>query len=229
MKNLELSTLSTEGVKVTTYAVRQSASYDNSQVDEFFKVMLWYKDRHNPVGIPLSFTLEKGSDLREQLLLGAVMDALDALHADARVDNCVINVVSESCEILLKQIEVDFVVHDDGMVYAEIDTNVHEEEEVMISDEVKSFLSSNSGVRFISGDKGSTDMECCSVCLEEFEKPIYNSGDGELDDVVILPCSHVLHEDCLVPWIAKGKNTCPFCRYDLIPYLILLFDYLTIE
>ncbi|KAL2940382.1 E3 ubiquitin-protein ligase RING1-like [Bienertia sinuspersici] len=236
MENLKLSTLSSEGVNVTSYAFQQLGSLynSNSQVDDLFTVMLWYKHRNDPIGKYFMFTLEKESDIREQLLLRGVTIALDTIHADVRVYYCVIDVVSESCDILLGQvseigrkslkmivkIEVDFGVYEDGVAYPEIDTDVHEEaeEEEVSGDEVKSFLSSNSGVRFISGDQVGGDIECCSICLEEFEKPKNNSGDNELDDVAILPCSHIFHGDCLVSCFVRGKNTCPMCRYNFSIY-----------
>lgn len=47
----------------------------------------------------------------------------------------------------------------------------------------------------------------CGVCLDAFQ----------LDDsAVALPCKHVYHEDCLVPWL-KTSGTCPICRYALVP------------
>lgn len=47
----------------------------------------------------------------------------------------------------------------------------------------------------------------CGVCLDSFQ----------LDDAAIaLPCKHVYHEDCLVPWL-KTSGTCPTCRHALVP------------
>ena len=45
----------------------------------------------------------------------------------------------------------------------------------------------------------------CSVCKDDFE----------LDNIVIrIPCSHVYHEDCILPWL-KERNSCPTCRFEL--------------
>ena len=43
--------------------------------------------------------------------------------------------------------------------------------------------------------------------------------DGETPSVVIcLPCSHVFHASCLIPWFSKPKHTtCPTCRFDVDP------------
>ncbi|KAL2931985.1 hypothetical protein RDABS01_037395 [Bienertia sinuspersici] len=77
----------------------------------------------------------------------------------------------------------------------------------------RSFCRANGGARFIRGDQVKTDdIGCCSICFEEFDKPEKNI------DVAVLCCSHVLHSDCLVPWIVKGKYTYPMCRFNLISY-----------
>ena len=54
--------------------------------------------------------------------------------------------------------------------------------------------------------KGSADLsDECPVCQDEFEQ-------GSL--LTKLPCSHVLHPDCILPWL-KLHNTCPVCRHEL--------------
>lgn len=50
---------------------------------------------------------------------------------------------------------------------------------------------------------GSQGSECC-LCLEE-----YKTGDN----VVVLPCSHFFHEDCVQPWFAKSL-ACPLCQQE---------------
>ncbi|THG22104.1 putative RING-H2 finger protein ATL19 [Camellia sinensis] len=45
----------------------------------------------------------------------------------------------------------------------------------------------------------------CAVCLEEF---------GEQTEVTSMPCSHVFHHGCIVPWL-KSHNSCPMCRYEI--------------
>lgn len=49
-------------------------------------------------------------------------------------------------------------------------------------------------------------QECskrCAVCLEDFEPK---------EEVMLTPCKHVFHEDCVVPWVT-GKGQCPVCRF----------------
>ncbi|CAL5420830.1 unnamed protein product [Camellia sinensis] len=48
------------------------------------------------------------------------------------------------------------------------------------------------------------DEKCitCPVCLEE-------CGDGT--ELTSLPCSHLFHHRCIVPWL-KSHNSCPMCR-----------------
>lgn len=45
----------------------------------------------------------------------------------------------------------------------------------------------------------------CSICFQNYEK-----GDG-----VKLPCNHIFHNECILPWL-KDKNTCPLCRHPVV-------------
>uniref|UniRef100_A0A914HTL4 RING-type domain-containing protein n=1 Tax=Globodera rostochiensis TaxID=31243 RepID=A0A914HTL4_GLORO len=53
---------------------------------------------------------------------------------------------------------------------------------------------------------GSSDAEInateCNICLSK----IIN------DDQFQLPCRHVFHEECIIPWLASYSSTCPTCR-----------------
>lgn len=42
----------------------------------------------------------------------------------------------------------------------------------------------------------------CAICLEHYD---------EEDDIVVLPCHHYYHKDCLEEWIAHN-GSCPMCR-----------------
>jgi len=47
----------------------------------------------------------------------------------------------------------------------------------------------------------------CSVCWDDFQLK---------EEVRQLPCSHVYHESCILPWL-KLHGTCPICRKLLVP------------
>merc|ERR1719160_1949219 len=45
----------------------------------------------------------------------------------------------------------------------------------------------------------------CAVCQDD-----WRVGDRG----VKLPCGHIYHKQCIMPWI-KEHNTCPVCRYEM--------------
>ncbi|KAK4349057.1 hypothetical protein RND71_031812 [Anisodus tanguticus] len=54
----------------------------------------------------------------------------------------------------------------------------------------------------VSGDNGGRE---CVICKEEMK---------EGRDVCNLPCHHMFHWICILPWLKK-RNTCPCCRFQL--------------
>lgn len=55
--------------------------------------------------------------------------------------------------------------------------------------------------------QGECIEDVCSICLDQFE---------EGTKVIILPCKHAFHPDCLSPWL-KIHSECPSCRHKLPP------------
>lgn len=43
----------------------------------------------------------------------------------------------------------------------------------------------------------------CAICLEDFEPR---------QEVMLTPCNHMFHEECIVPW-AESNGQCPVCRF----------------
>lgn len=47
------------------------------------------------------------------------------------------------------------------------------------------------------------DYYRCAICLEDFEPR---------QEVMVTPCSHVFHGECILPWV-KSSSRCPVCRF----------------
>jgi Ring finger domain len=48
------------------------------------------------------------------------------------------------------------------------------------------------------------------------DPPEKSAGETEQqDELVVMPCGHVYHEDCLIPWL-KLHGTCPVCRAPIV-------------
>jgi len=70
---------------------------------------------------------------------------------------------------------------------------------VGVSEEKIQGLKSSS---FKSTDSHTDGEEMCAVCRIEFD---------EDEEVLILPCSHVYHNSCILQWLENNKN-CPICK-----------------
>jgi len=57
----------------------------------------------------------------------------------------------------------------------------------------------------------------CSICLESFEAA---------DEIVLLPCRHMLHRQCLLEWTQARmiSATCPLCKASLLPEGLVIED-----
>lgn len=66
-------------------------------------------------------------------------------------------------------------------------------------------LSKEEIIKMIKTMKMMKSSKVCSICCSE-----YNQGDL----IKRLPCKHIFHETCIVPWL-KDKCVCPYCKLDL--------------
>jgi len=51
------------------------------------------------------------------------------------------------------------------------------------------------------------DCNSCSVCLDEYV---------EGDILLVLPCKHSFHKDCIIPWLTERQATCPLCKSEVL-------------
>ncbi|KAF8110697.1 hypothetical protein N665_0079s0016 [Sinapis alba] len=71
------------------------------------------------------------------------------------------------------------------------------------------YKNKNSGLessRNPQGYSGGEDEKRCAVCLEDFNPK---------ETVMLTPCKHMFHEECIVPWL-KTKGQCPVCRFVIL-------------
>lgn len=55
--------------------------------------------------------------------------------------------------------------------------------------------------------KAEVDQNECPVCLEKFVAE---------DQLLLLPCNHRFHSNCIIPWIKTNHARCPCCRADIL-------------
>ena len=54
----------------------------------------------------------------------------------------------------------------------------------------------------------------CAICLEDFEE-----GTSQERPRIVLPCQHVYHADCILPWLTERSGTCPLCKFDVYQHV----------
>jgi hypothetical protein len=59
----------------------------------------------------------------------------------------------------------------------------------------------------IGKDIVESDVEVCSVCLDDFEIDVA---------VKVLPCKHFFHVECITPWLENRSGCCPLCKQDAV-------------
>ncbi|XP_020088632.1 uncharacterized protein LOC109710460 [Ananas comosus] len=65
--------------------------------------------------------------------------------------------------------------------------------------------SSSSSSSGSNGGKGEEGEGMCTICLEAF---------AARESVLVTPCDHVFHGDCVAPWV-RSHGRCPLCRFEL--------------
>lgn len=52
------------------------------------------------------------------------------------------------------------------------------------------------------------EQDSCVICLCEFENG---------DQLMVLPCDHEFHAECVSPWLLKKSSKCPICKTSCMP------------
>ena len=52
------------------------------------------------------------------------------------------------------------------------------------------------------------EQDSCVICLCEFENG---------DNLMVLPCEHEFHTECINPWLLKKSSKCPICKTSCMP------------
>jgi len=47
--------------------------------------------------------------------------------------------------------------------------------------------------------------ETCVICIENFARG---------DTITHLPCKHIFHKKCIIPWLSEQQRVCPICKRD---------------
>eukprot|EP00977_Amphora_coffeiformis_P020407 scaffold8235_cov155-Amphora_coffeaeformis.AAC.4 len=63
------------------------------------------------------------------------------------------------------------------------------------------------------------EEDCCAVCMEDFLEPHAEQSDTTTTTTLQLPCGHLFHTDCVVPWLTERQSKCPLCKFDVAEYV----------
>lgn len=64
------------------------------------------------------------------------------------------------------------------------------------------------------GEGKSEGAQTQSQMDEDPPEAVPDEIKGQQDEVVMMPCKHLFHQDCLIPWL-ETSATCPVCRITL--------------
>ncbi|GAB2283149.1 hypothetical protein Dimus_017678 [Dionaea muscipula] len=166
----------------------------------------------------LTFSLDKGELANYAAAWDSIMPWLDDLEIPFRCRSIVIDATMDCANWTVnmnqKSLVMEVFIEPAGGVDGDIldDYYLDDEDEYyyppvddqMDVDEVLEPASKEAVERLVKVT-AKEDQGTCVVCLEDF---VLGSC------LVMLPCSHAYHADCIVKWLEK-KSYCPLCRYKL--------------
>jgi E3 ubiquitin-protein ligase AIP2 len=100
--------------------------------------------------------------------------------------------------------QLDLTEEDDEAMLDEVYKKAPPASKKVVSDLERVVISSN--IRENAEKNGGKEGDAsCPVCMQDL-------FDG--DTVVVLPCKHGMHPECIGPWLEQ-TNSCPTCRAEL--------------
>lgn len=75
----------------------------------------------------------------------------------------------------------------------------------LLAKRVSLYYRDPNGANALESEEKEEDERRCTICLEEFEPKI---------EVMVTPCNHMFHEDCILPWLER-QGQCPICRSEI--------------
>ncbi|KII90678.1 hypothetical protein PLICRDRAFT_39259 [Plicaturopsis crispa FD-325 SS-3] len=69
-----------------------------------------------------------------------------------------------------------------------------------------------------AGDDSTMETDAPTGAAAPSTAPAQPKSEPELPKIVALPCAHVFHSACLIPWFSRpNQTTCPTCRFNIDP------------
>ena len=126
----------------------------------------------------------------------------DNTNSQRAIDNYLINVVYNDLDNTSANRSVDTLNNFFNNLVNNLNTQIANQENVIVCLTEEEFNN-------LKRDKWSAEnykfIEC-TICGDNFK---------DSQDIIITPCEHIYHIECIEPWLCKNSNKCPLCRKEV--------------